>query len=104
MNTTILARAIGRPMDRVDGPLKVTGAARYAFEQPADHPAYLYPLQATIAAGRITAVDTSAAEAEPGVLAVLTHQNAPRLASTGDPEVASCNRTRSPTPASSQVP
>jgi xanthine dehydrogenase YagR molybdenum-binding subunit len=88
MSTVIAARAIGMPLDRFDGPLKVTGTARYAFEQPASNPAYLFPLQATIAAGRITAVDTSAASAEPGVLAVLTHLNAPRLASTADPELA----------------
>lgn len=53
-----------------------------------DRPAYLYPLQATIAAGRITGIDTGAAEAEPGVLAVLTYHNAPELASTADPELA----------------
>jgi len=83
--TTI--RAIGAPVDRLDGPAKVTGTARYAFEQPADRPVYLYPVQATIATGRITRVDTSAAETEPGVLAVLTHHNAPRLASTEDGEL-----------------
>src|SRR6266852_3077560 len=88
MNTMVTGGAIGRPLDRVDGPLKVTGTARYAFEQPVDRPAYMFPLQATIAAGRIIAVEASAATAEPGVLAVLTHKNAPRLAWTGDPEVA----------------
>jgi xanthine dehydrogenase YagR molybdenum-binding subunit len=81
-------RAIGAPVDRIDGPEKVKGAARYAFEQPVDRPAYLYPLQATIAAGRITGVDAGAAAAVPGVLAVLTHHNAPKLASTGDGELA----------------
>ncbi|MFF3513923.1 xanthine dehydrogenase family protein molybdopterin-binding subunit [Streptomyces sp. NPDC002573] len=45
-------------------------------------------MQATIATGRITGVDTSAADAEPGVLAVLTHRNAPRLALADDPELA----------------
>ena len=81
-------RAIGASLDRMDGPKKVEGIATYAFEQPVDRPAYLYPLQATIATGRITHIDTSAATAQPGVLAVLTHENAPRLASTGDAEVA----------------
>jgi xanthine dehydrogenase YagR molybdenum-binding subunit len=84
----IATRAIGAPLDRLDGPDKVRGTARYAFEQPVDRPAYLYPLQATIARGRITAVETGAATAVPGVLAVLTHQNAPRLAPTADPELA----------------
>jgi xanthine dehydrogenase YagR molybdenum-binding subunit len=81
-------RAVGAPLDRLDGPAKVMGSARYAFEQPVDHPAYLYPLQATIAAGRITRIDPGAATAEPGVLAVLTHENAPRLAWASDAEVA----------------
>jgi xanthine dehydrogenase YagR molybdenum-binding subunit len=81
-------RAIGAPLDRLDGPVKVRGAATYAFEWPVEHPAYLYPLQAEIAAGRITRVDPAAALAEPGVLAVLTHENAPRLAAAGDAEVA----------------
>src|SRR5437879_12977450 len=84
MSTISTTRAIGTPLDRIDGPLKVRGAATYAFEQPVDRPAYLYPLQATIAAGRITDIDTSAASAEPGVLAVFTHENAPKLASTDD--------------------
>ncbi|HUN35388.1 MAG TPA: xanthine dehydrogenase family protein molybdopterin-binding subunit [Trebonia sp.] len=81
------AQAIGAPVRRLDGRAKVTGTARYACEQPADHPVYLYPVQATIATGRIIHVDTSAATAEPGVLAVLTHHNAPRLASTHDGEL-----------------
>lgn len=81
-------RAVGAPLRRVDGVLKVTGTATYAFEWPVEHPAYLHPLQATIAAGRITGVDTAAAEAEPGVLAVLTHLTAPPLTVRGDPELA----------------
>ena len=88
MNTIVTTRAIGMPLDRVDGPLKVTGTARYAFEAPVDRRVYLYPLQAAIAAGRITGVDTRAARGEPGVLAVLTHENAPPLAWAADPEVA----------------
>src|SRR4029077_688440 len=75
-------------VDRLDGPLKVRGAATYAFEWPVEHPAYLFPLQATIAAGRITAVDAAAAAAQTGVLAVLTHENAPTLAAAGDADVA----------------
>jgi len=85
---SITTRAIGAPLDRIDGPAKVTGTARYAFEQPVERPAYLYPVHATIASGRVTGVDAGAAEAEPGVLAVLTHWNAPKLASTADAELA----------------
>jgi xanthine dehydrogenase YagR molybdenum-binding subunit len=53
-----------------------------------DRPAYLWPLEAAVASGRITRVDAAAAAAEPGVLAVLTHGNAPRLSSTADAELA----------------
>jgi xanthine dehydrogenase YagR molybdenum-binding subunit len=80
MNVT--TRVIGAPVDRLDGPEKVKGTARYAFEQPVDRPAYLHPLQATIVTGRITGIDGGAATAEPGVLALLTHENAPKLASS----------------------
>src|SRR5215470_8358887 len=76
----IKTRVIGAPIDRLDGPDKVKGSAPYAFEQSVDRPAYLYPLQATIVTGRITGVDGGAATAEPGVLALLTHANALRLA------------------------
>jgi xanthine dehydrogenase YagR molybdenum-binding subunit len=82
------SRAIGAALDRLDGPAKVQGIASYAFEHPVDHPAYLHPVQATIATGQITGIDTAAAAAVPGVLAVLTHRNAPRLAATDDAELA----------------
>lgn len=85
---SVVPRAIGTPLERLDGPAKVRGAAPYAFEQPVDRPAYLYPVQATVAAGRVTGLDTTAASAEPGVLAVLTHHNAPRLAAVDDAELA----------------
>jgi xanthine dehydrogenase YagR molybdenum-binding subunit len=84
----VTTSAVGAPVGRIDGPDKVRGAATYAFEWPVERPAYLYPLQSTIAAGRITSVDPGAAAIEPGVLAVLTHRNAPRLASTRDAELA----------------
>src|SRR4051812_48221501 len=84
---SVKTRAIGVALDRLDGPLKVRGAATYADEWPLDDPAYVFPLQATIAAGRITGVDTAAATATAGVLAVLTHENAPKNPSFCDPEV-----------------
>ncbi|EST32762.1 hypothetical protein N566_19815 [Streptomycetaceae bacterium MP113-05] len=86
--TTLRPRAVGTPMERLDGPAKVTGTARYAFEHPVENPLYVHPLQATVARGRVTAVDTEAAEASPGVACVLTHRDAPRLADTGDLELA----------------
>ncbi|HET9986068.1 MAG TPA: xanthine dehydrogenase family protein molybdopterin-binding subunit [Longimicrobiales bacterium] len=84
---SITGRAIGAPLDRLDGPAKVTGTARYAFEQRVHRPAYVYPLEAAIAVGRVTRIDASAAAAEPGVLAVLTSENAPKLASTEEAEL-----------------
>ena len=70
---------IGRGVDRYEGPLKVSGAAPYAYEvQPPAPPAYGVMVGATIARGRITGVDIAEAEAAPGVLAVWTHLNAPR--------------------------
>jgi xanthine dehydrogenase YagR molybdenum-binding subunit len=85
--SALRTRVIGAPLDRLDGPAKVQGTAPYAYEQPVEDPAYLYPLQATIAAGRISRIDADAALAESGVLAVLTHENVPRLASTEDAEL-----------------
>ncbi|MFY1693420.1 xanthine dehydrogenase family protein molybdopterin-binding subunit [Plantactinospora sp. WMMB782] len=84
---TLPVRVIGTPLDRFDGPAKVTGTARYAFEHPVDRPVYLFPVQATVAVGRVVAVHAEAALTEPGVLAVLTHENAARIASFDDPEL-----------------
>lgn len=76
---------IGRDRVRVDGPLKVTGTAPYAYEKAVENPLYLYPLTATIARGKVNNIDASAAEALAGVQLVLTHQNAPRLYVKVDP-------------------
>ena len=81
-------RAIGAPLDRIEGPQKVTGTALYAYEHHVDNPLYLYPLHSDIARGRVEHIDASAAEALPGVIAVISQQNAPRLADTGDRELA----------------
>jgi len=70
---------IGKPIDRVDGRLKVTGAAKYAAELNQSNMAYAFPVRASIGNGRITTIDQSAAEKADGVLTVFTHQNAPRL-------------------------
>jgi xanthine dehydrogenase YagR molybdenum-binding subunit len=71
---------IGQPVSRVDGRQKVTGAATYAaeFDQPGQ--AHGVIVRSTVANGRIAAIDNAAAERAPGVVAVLTHRNAPRLA------------------------
>lgn len=75
-------RVIGKPHDRIDGPVKVTGTARYAYERHdvAPNAAYGWIVGAGIAKGRIAAIDTAAAQAAPGVLGVVTHQNAGPLA------------------------
>ena len=70
---------IGKPVDRTDGHLKVTGQARYAAEFAPAGMAYAAIVESTIPAGRIVGTDTSAAEQAPGVLLVLTHQNADKL-------------------------
>jgi xanthine dehydrogenase YagR molybdenum-binding subunit len=70
---------IGQPIARVDGPAKVTGLATYAaeFELPGLCHAAVVP--ATVPRGRIRRIETADAAAAPGVLVVLTHENAPRL-------------------------
>ncbi|MBT2385631.1 xanthine dehydrogenase family protein molybdopterin-binding subunit [Streptomyces sp. ISL-11] len=69
---------------RLEGRAKVTGAARYAAEHTPAGTAYAWPVPATVARGRVVAVDTAAALGEPGALAVLTHENAPRLKEADD--------------------
>lgn len=86
--TLVEPHSIGKPLARADGRAKVTGTARYAFEQQVEHPAYLHPIQATIARGRVTAMDVTAALAVEGVLDVLTVFDAPTLADTSDGELA----------------
>ena len=84
--TELDPRAIGAPLERTDGRAKVTGTAAYAFEQPVADPLYVHPVQSTIARGRIRHVDTDTAADLEGVVAVLTHLNAPGLAEH-DPEL-----------------
>jgi xanthine dehydrogenase YagR molybdenum-binding subunit len=70
---------IGKAVDRYEGPLKVSGTAAYAYEvQPPSAPAYGVLISAPIARGRISGVDTAAAEASPGVELVWTYKNVPR--------------------------
>ena len=70
---------IGRPVSRIDGPLKVAGGARYAAEFPLDGMLYAAVAFSTIVRGRIAAIDTVAASTAPGVALVMTHENAPRM-------------------------
>jgi xanthine dehydrogenase YagR molybdenum-binding subunit len=71
---------VGTPTSRVDGPAKVTGAAKYAGEYKAAGLVYGSVIASTIAKGRIARIDASEALRVEGVLAVLTHDNRPRMA------------------------
>jgi xanthine dehydrogenase YagR molybdenum-binding subunit len=70
---------VGRPHSRIDGPLKVSGRAPFAAEFPMEGMAYASLVFSPIAKGRILEIDTTSAEAAPGVLAVMTYVNAPRI-------------------------
>ncbi len=76
---------VGQPLDRTDGLLKVTGEARYSAEFQVPRLVHAVLVQSTVPAGRITRVDTHVAQAMPGVLLVMTHENAPRLPNGGKP-------------------
>lgn len=80
---------IGKPLDRVDGPAKVTGQATYAADHRGERGAAIgFIVEAGIGKGRLLSIDTSAAEAAEGVLLVLTHENAPEQAPFGTHEDA----------------
>ena len=74
-----MEKSLGQPLDRVDGRLKVTGGARYSAEMPVSGVTYGVLIMSTVARGKITGIDASAAEALPGVLKVITPSNALRL-------------------------
>ncbi|UJA18794.1 xanthine dehydrogenase family protein molybdopterin-binding subunit [Thermoleophilia bacterium SCSIO 60948] len=71
--------SIGTPRVRAEARDKVTGAAQYSYERPQDGMGYGWIVGATIARGTVVTVDTDRALAAPGVVAVLTHENAPKL-------------------------
>ncbi|MGC9544329.1 xanthine dehydrogenase family protein molybdopterin-binding subunit [Streptomyces sp. UG1] len=72
--------AVGAPLSRVDGRLKVTGQATYAAEHDIDGVVHAVVVDSSISRGRITGMDTRDAEAQRGVLKVISHRNAPELA------------------------
>lgn len=74
-------RVVGHALDRIDGKLKTTGTATYAYEQndAAPNAAYGYIVGAAIAKGRVTAVHAREAHAAPGVLGIVTYENAGHL-------------------------
>jgi xanthine dehydrogenase YagR molybdenum-binding subunit len=74
-------KVIGKPTDRIDGPLKTTGTAPYAYERHDVVPnqAYGFITGSAIAKGRIVSIDVAAAKATPGVIAIVTHENAGKI-------------------------
>lgn len=77
---------IGRDTPRIDGRLKVTGAAQYTSDFHFPGQLYAVPVEATIASGRIAELDTSAAEAMPNVRAVLHRKNIGKLYRAAKPK------------------
>jgi len=75
-------KVVGKPVDRIDGPLKTTGTAPYAYERHdvAANQAYGYIVGAGNAKGRIRSMNLAAAKAAPGVIAIVTAENAGKLA------------------------
>ncbi|WP_448502529.1 aldehyde oxidoreductase molybdenum-binding subunit PaoC [Sphingomonas sp.] len=78
INAIDTERVIGKPIDRIDGPPKVTGTAPYAYERHdvAPNAGYGWMVGSAIAKGRVKAIDTRVAEQAPGVLAIVTAENA----------------------------
>ena len=76
----------GQPLTRVDGRLKVTGQARYATEHPVPGVVHGVLVTSAVARGRISRLDTAAAEKAPGVLAIVSHLNSPTVPGYQSPE------------------
>jgi xanthine dehydrogenase YagR molybdenum-binding subunit len=81
--TVTIAPTTGTGVSRIDGPRKVTGAARYAADASVAQPLHAVLVQATISRGKISGIDASDASDLDGLVAVMTHLNAPRLEPTG---------------------
>ena len=80
MSTTTTVDVVGTPLDRVDGRLKVKGAATYPIDVNVSGLAHGALVQSTIVSGRIRDIAVDAAERAPGVVVVITHLNTPPLA------------------------
>ncbi|WP_231427390.1 xanthine dehydrogenase family protein molybdopterin-binding subunit [Pedobacter sp. Leaf250] len=76
-------KSIGKGIDRIDGILKITGKATYATDYPAKNMAYAVLFKSTIAAGQIKSINSTEAERYPGILKIITHENAPKLNTKG---------------------
>ncbi|RYD78143.1 MAG: xanthine dehydrogenase family protein molybdopterin-binding subunit, partial [Sphingobacteriales bacterium] len=76
-------KSIGKGINRIDGILKITGKATYATDYPAKNMAYAVLFKSTIAAGQIKSINSTEAERYPGILKIITHENAPKLNTKG---------------------
>lgn len=76
---------LGKPLDRTDGLLKVTGQAKYSADNPEAKLAHAVLVTSTIARGRVLSMDTQRVQAMPGVLLVMNHDTAMKLPNGGKP-------------------
>ncbi|MBV8865582.1 MAG: hypothetical protein JO210_09345, partial [Acidobacteriaceae bacterium] len=74
-----MEQLIGQPISRIDGRLKVTGRAPYAYEHKVPEAAYGVLITSAIAKGTISVIDSQAARNSAGVLLVMTYENSPKL-------------------------
>jgi xanthine dehydrogenase YagR molybdenum-binding subunit len=86
--TTVAPGVLGTAQTRVEGREKVMGEALYAYEHQVDGVVYAWIVQATVAKGAVGVVDGSEARRLPGVLEILSHENAPDLGEVSDAELA----------------
>ena len=90
------APAIGGAFQRIDGPLKVSGGAAYTSDRSLPGMLYAVPVGSSIASGRITRLDTAAAEKMRGVQAVFTRESIGRFFRVGAGTHATLDETRPP--------
>src|SRR5437588_10220692 len=89
---------VAQPISRVEGKFKVTGVAKYAAEFTRPDLVYGQLIQSAIANGRVVSMDTSAAKSAPGIISILTRENAPRFKPYPD------QLTKAGVPGESRVP
>ncbi len=95
---------VGQPLDRLDGVAKVTGQAKYAYEYQTRPPVrFGVIVEASIARGRILALDTTLAENAPGVRLVMTYLNAPKQGAFGQPAAINRNARARPVLADAEI-
>jgi len=70
---------VGKPLDRVDAEAKVQGEARFSAEFKVENLTHAVPVYSTIAKGKIRSINSGPAEEAPGVLAVITYKNVPKM-------------------------